>query len=176
MLRSAQILLGLSLAASAVTAGDPPNRSEILAAAREVMAAARFCTLVTLDETGHPTARVMDPFPAEEDFTVWMATNSATRKVAHLKADPRATLLCFDPEGIAYVTLLGAAGLVDDQAERERRFKPGWSEFYEDEHRGDDYLLIRFVPFRLEMVSIGHGIAAEPRGWEPAVIDLDSAP
>lgn len=179
-----EILLGaaLWLTASGAASGAAPerpavvgeasDRARLLEAAREVMVAARYCTLVTLDRSGHPRARVMDPFPPEEDLTVWMGTNRSTRKVAELEADPRATLSCFDPGGVGYVTLLGEASLVDDPAERESRFKPEWREFYEDEYRGADYVLIRFEPRRLEIVSLAHSIASGPRAWKPAVVEL----
>lgn len=159
-------------------AGDAADQASfvVLDAARQVMAAARYCTLITLDASGHPNARIMDPFPAEEDFTVWMATNRSTRKVRQIEADARSTLSCFDPEGVAYVTLLGAAELVDDASERGRRFKPEWSDFYLDEHRGEDYLLIRFEPYRLEIVSLEHGIAADPLAWRPVILELPAPP
>ena len=176
-------LLLLPLAAGVpvgVPAGTPANheppRLEILAAAAEVVSAARFCTLVTLDASGHPQARMMDPFPAEADFTIWMATKTSTRKVEQIENDPRTTLVCFDPETIAYVSLMGTATLVRDPAERASRFKPEWADFYEDSHRGDDYLLIRFEPYRLEMVSRTHGIAADPLALKPAVVELRPHP
>lgn len=149
---------------------------EVLAAARQVISAARFCTLITLDAGGHPQARVMDPFPPDEDFTIWMATNRSTRKVRQLEADPRVTLSCFDSEGIAYVTLLGVAELVDDESERERHFKPEWGDFYVDQQHGPDFVLIRLVPFRLEIVSIVHGIASDPMAWRPRIVDLPVEP
>ena len=36
----------------------------------------------------------------------------------------------------------------------------------------DDFVLLRFTPDRLELVSLGHGIAAEPKAWRPAVLEL----
>ena len=154
-------------------ADESTERARALTAAREVMAAAGKCTLVTLDASGHPQARVMDPFPPAEDFSVWMGTNRSTRKVGQIESDPRVTLSCFDPEGIAYVTLLGHAELVDDPDQRARWFKPEWQAFYRDAHRGDDFLLVHLVPARLEMISVAHGIASEPQGWKPLIIDFD---
>ena len=39
----------------------PPGRETLLDAARELMEAAHFCTLVTLDASGGPQARAMEP-------------------------------------------------------------------------------------------------------------------
>lgn len=150
--------------------------AKVLAAAREVAKAARFCSFITLDSSGHPRARIMDPFPPEEDFTVWLATSSRTRKVAQLESDERATLFYFDREGAGYLTLLGTAEVVRDPAEKARRWKDGWSEFYEDGHRGEDFVLIRFRPDRLEVMSIAHDVASDPKGWKPAVVELGPRP
>ena len=61
----------------------------------------------------------------------------------------------------------GDATLVDDPAEKARRWKPEWAGFYADENRGADYLLIRVVPRRLELVSYADGLVNDPKTWRP---------
>lgn len=136
------------------------------------MEAARYAALVTLDAGGRPQARAMDPFAPESDLTVWMGTNRTTRKVEQLRRDPRATLYYFDPEGLGYVTLLGKAEIVDDLEERRARWRPEWADYYPGGPEGETYLLLRFVPHRLEIVSPEHGIADEPLAWKPRIVDL----
>jgi general stress protein 26 len=133
---------------------------------------ARYCTLVTLDKGGQPQARVVDPFPPDPDMSVWIATKSASRKVAQIQKDPRATLLCFDAVKQGYVSLLGAAELVDDPKQKARRWKPEWKAFYDDENRGKDYLLIRLRPKRLEILSPAHGLLNDPRTFQPLSLEL----
>jgi len=33
-------------------------------------------------------------------------------------------------------------------------------------------VLLRVTPSRVEVVSAAHGIAVEPKGWKPAIVDL----
>lgn len=150
-----------------------PEPDRIVEAARAVMAAARYCALITLDADGAPQARTMEPFPADDDFTVWMATNKSTRKVRELANDPRATLYYLDAQGGAYATLTGVARVITDGDEKARRWKPEWDEFYVEGNRGDDYVLVRFVPHRLEVVSPAHGVASDPMAWKPAILELE---
>ncbi len=150
-----------------------PERARIVAAARAVMAAARYCALITLDADGTPQARTMDPFPSDDDFTVWMASNVSTRKIKELANDSRATLYYLDAAGGAYVTLIGHARAIVDDAEKARRWKTEWHEFYVDGSRGDDFVLLRFVPHRLEVVSPAHDVASDPMAWKPAVLELE---
>lgn len=172
----AALILLLHLPQTA-TAQDPQEtaaseRSNIISVAKEVMREARFCSFVTLGSDGHPQARVVDPFVPEEDLTVWVATNSVTRKVAELRKDPRVTLFYFEPQSLSYVTLLGTAELVQDPAEKAKHWKEEWAPFYKDENRGDDYLLIRVRPRRLEIVSYAHGLFNNPETWAPPALDL----
>ncbi len=185
--RSRTLTRALALAAALVVASaltasggvrvvQPPTRAEVLAAAETVVARARYATFITLDASGHPQARIVDPFPPERDFVIWIATNARSRKVAQVEAEPRVTLTYFDAEGQGYVTLIGTAQVVRDAAEKARRWKDEWEAFYEDRHRGDDYLLIRVVPSRLEIVSEALGMRNDPETWRPVLLDLKPAP
>jgi len=168
------LVLAGSIAAGPAGAEQAPasEKERVLAAAGELMRAAGLCALVTLDASGAPQARAMQPFPPEQDLTVWMATNARTRKVDEIRKDPRVTLYYLAPDGTGYVTLVGRAAVVDDPAEKAKRWMPTWDAFYEDANRGSDYVLLRVTPSRVEVVSAAHGIAVEPKGWKPASVDL----
>jgi general stress protein 26 len=152
--------------------GAPPSRADILKAAREVIVGAGYATLATIGDDGQPQARIMEAFPPEPDLTVWMATTAASRKVTEIRKNPRVTLLYFDRTRLAYVTLIGRADLVTDTAEKVRRWKKEWKGFYKDENRGDDYLLIRMTPSRLEISSPGQGMMNDPATWRPVTLEL----
>jgi len=139
----------------------------VLEVARGVVERAGYCALVSQGPDGRAESRIVDPFPPGADWTVWIATKPVTRKVEQIRKDPRVTLFYWDAGSLAYVTLLGDATLVDDPAEKAKRWKPAWKAFYEDENRGDDYLLIRVVPRRLEVISLAEGMAGDPETWRP---------
>jgi general stress protein 26 len=169
---AAALLLCGSIVAPAETPTPSPDPEKLRSAAAELMREARFCALVTLDASGAPQARAMDPFPPEPDLTVWLATNVRTRKVPQIRKDPRVTLYYLAAGGSGYVSLLGEASLVSDPAEKAKRWKPDWKAFYKDENRGPDYVLIRVRPRRVEIVSGKHGIATAPDAWGPAILEL----
>lgn len=125
------------------------------------------CVLITVDKDQQARARTMDPFPPEPDFTVWLATNPASRKVAQIRRNPRVTLYYSDGDN-GYVSLYGRARLVNDTSEKARRWKDEWKSFYPD--RGDSYLLIEVRPLRLEIIDYRNGISGNPLTWEPASV------
>ena len=134
---------------------------------------ARFCNLITLDrERGHAQARIVAPTAPDADMNIWIATNTLTRKVAQIRADPRVTLTYFDSSEPSYVTILGTAELVEDAAEKSKRWKEEWLEFYPDGPTGDGFTLIHVEPKRLEIVSESRGFSSDPKTWLPAAIEF----
>jgi general stress protein 26 len=148
----------------------PADRERVITVAREIMAAARYCALITVDSTGRAKARTLDPFAPDEQMVVWLATNPRSRKVAEIRRNPRVTLYYFDREGQGYVTVYGSARLVNDSQEKAKRWKTEWQAFYPN--RGKDYLLIAVTPERMEVVSETKGIAGDSKTWRPPAISF----
>jgi general stress protein 26 len=153
-----------------------PAREEIIAAARDIVRKARYCSLVTIGEDGHAQARIVDPLEPDADFTMWIATNPLTRKVREIQRNPRTTVLCFDAATSSYVTIVGRAGLISDATEKEKHWKAEWAAIYPKGPRDGDYMLIRLTPARLEIVSESRGMVGDPRTWLPLAIDFPGAP
>src|SRR5256885_15646624 len=149
---------------------NPLSQAELVAAARSIMTAARYCALITLDSSSHPQARTLDPFPPDENMVVWLGTNPRSRKVADIRRNPRVTLYYFDRESQAYVTISGTARLVNDPKEKAKRWKDEWKDFYPD--RAKDYLLIAVKPERLEVVNVKKGIVGDPITWKPPSVNF----
>jgi len=149
---------------------NPPERAALIETARQVMAAARYCALITLDSAGHAHARTLDPFPPEENMVVWLGTNPRSRKVAEIRRNPRVTLYYFDREAQAYVSISGIARLVNDPQEKAKRWKDEWKDFYPD--RARDYLLIAVTPVKLEVVNVKKGIVGNPHTWKPPSVSF----
>jgi general stress protein 26 len=147
-----------------------PSREHLLAVARRVMEKSRFAALVTVDPTGRPQARTMDPLSPDADLVVRMATNPRSRKVEEIEKNPRVALYYFDPQTSAYVALNGLARLVSDPQQKKRWWKTEWAEFYPD--REGSYLLIEVRPERLEVVSVADGIDTDPTTWAPAAVEF----
>src|SRR5512143_592029 len=115
-------VLGVAGRARAEERRPKLERAQLIAAAREIMAGQTYCGLVTLDESGRPQVRTMNPFPPEEDMTVWFATNTRSRKVQEMRRDPRVVLYYANhKEATGYVALSGRAVLVEDMQEILKR-------------------------------------------------------
>ena len=174
-LHSLALLFALSVRAplfAQATPGDTLRRADVIAAAKEIMLATRYCTLVTIGTDGQPQARIVDPFPPDSDLTIWIATNPLTRKVQEIHGDPRVTLLYFNATTFEYVTVLGTAVADTGSLAKAGHWKAAWASLYKDQNRGDDYLLLRMRPSRLEVVSVRRGIGNDPKTWRPVSVDI----
>ena len=139
------------------------DRDTIITAARKMMETARYCALITLDETGHPDARTMDPFSPDDDMVVWLGTNLNSRKVKQIKNDLRVTLYYQAPNEVGYVIIKGQAYIVDDTLKKQTYWKEEWSRFYSD--KKSNYTLIKVVPDKLEIIDYQHGITGDSKTW-----------
>ncbi len=172
---TAALALLIAAASAAIAQAPPEGTDRILNAAREVMAAAQFCFLITLDGSAQPQARLMEPFPPEEDFRVWMGTNPASRKVGQIRSNPRATLAYHDSKGPGYVTLVGRIRLATDLSERRRRWRADWETHFPGGPEGANFVALEFTPDRIELISIRHGVTPAAGSTRPVILERRGA-
>lgn len=168
---AALLASGASLAdEKAAKPATPPTRDELVAAARKVMTSQTYCALITLDASGRPSVRTMNPFPPEDDLTVWFATNDRSRKVAEMRANPRVTLYYADhAKASGYVSLSGRAVLVDDKAEILKRKRAYWDTSFPGLK---NLVLVKVVPEKLDVLNYEGKIVVDPVTWRTPSIDV----
>lgn len=143
-------------------------RDSLINAAKEIIANLKFCALITIDSTGVPSVRTMNPFPPDNDMCIYMATNSYTRKYAEIKKNPNVALYYANHAAMdGYVAIKGKAVLINDGNEIQKRKREYWKQAFPDWK----YLyLIKVIPERLEVVNYKHKIGGAAVTWlAPAV-------
>ena len=146
------------------------EEQKIIKASKQIIKDMYFGTFITVDQNGQPRARVMEPFEPDKNFIIWMATNPNSRKVIQLKNNSSATLHYYDKSKFGYVSLLGNAFLVNDETIKATKFKKGWDQFYKNQK--EDYLLIKFIPKTLELISIPNKFTGDSLTWKPHQVQL----
>jgi len=156
-------------------AGQPSGDSSRVATlriARDIMRAARYAALVTIDPATGPAARTVDPSPPDTAMTVVFATNPKSRKVRQIARDARVVLHYLDAQGQRYVSLHGTARMVRDSAEQRRRWNATWNPFYPGREREASLYVVH--PSRLEVVSPGEGLVGDSATWQPVTLHFPS--
>ena len=132
-------------------------------AARSIINSTKYCALITVDSVGEVHARMMEVFPLEDDFTIWFGTNAKSRKVGEIQNNPKVTVYYANPDGSGYVTVFGIAQLIDDANEKSRLWKKEWVNYFTDKK---DFVLIKLIPQKMEIISYKHGINGDKVTWQ----------
>lgn len=144
------------------------SAGELVALALQTMRAVQYAFLITLGSSGEPHARLMQPFPPEDDLTIWFGASPRSRKVRDIADNPRVLVTYQQDAENAYLVVYGTAVVVDDLAERQRRWMDAWSAFFVGGPTGDDYVLLRVTPDRLEQMNFAKGVTPPPYGLQYA--------
>jgi len=131
----------------------------------KIMEAASIVYLTNIDNEGFPSTRAMlnlknpNEHPglvviheAEENpLTVFMTTNTSSRKFAEIQQNDKACLYYCEPQKFCGVLLQGTVEIITDNELRQKAWQKGWEMYYP---AGDsDYTLLRFVPEKLKKYS-----------------------
>jgi general stress protein 26 len=146
------------------------GRDSIIAAAREIIGMQKYCALITVDSSGRPHVRTMNPFPPEDDMTVWIATNSRSRKVKEIRNNPQVCLYYANhSQATGYVSITGKAVLVDDMNEKLKRKREYWNQTFPD---WKYLILIQVIPERLEVINYKRGMLNDSVTWSTPSIEF----
>jgi general stress protein 26 len=150
----------------------------LLQLAREIIAKVPACMAITVDRNGDANARVVNPKPLSDAWTVRFATHRQSRKSREITQSGRLTLAYqYDPDS-AYVTLIGRAAIIEDVAAKTANWGPGSYRWYPGGPDDPNVVYVDFTADRIELWSSRHGIEPdavkglwaamlirEPSGW-----------
>jgi general stress protein 26 len=147
------------------------NRDSVIAAAREIMSQQKYCALITVDSSGQPQVRTMNPFPPDSNMTVWIATNSRSRKAWEIKNNPNVCLYYADhSHASGYVAITGNAVLVDDTNEKLKRRREYWDQAFPD---WKYLVLIKVIPHKLDVINYKRGLLNDSVTWRAPSIEFE---
>lgn len=154
----------------ALSAQNTIPRDSLLAGARDVIGQTTYCGLVTLDKTGGPQIRTMNPFPVKDDFVIWFATSRNSEKVNEIKNNTVVNVYFSDHnKAIGYVSITGKAQVIDDKELLVKMIRdywegiPGWK---------DIFVLIKISPETMEVINYKHNINNDPATFKAPVVEF----
>lgn len=154
------LMMLLGAASGRLSAQSAIPRDSIIFAGQELMKQSSYCALITIDSTGLPQARTMNPFPAGDDFVIWFATSRTSRKVKDIRHNPNVCVYWSDHVNTnGYVSVNGTAEVIDDKkllVEKKRAYWDGIKGWQ------DQFVLIRIVPKSMIVVNYKHNLINDP--------------
>jgi general stress protein 26 len=138
---------------------------------RDTINSVQYCFLVTISESGkQANARLVEHHKPEPDWTIWICTSAKSRKIREIRRENHITITFQDDSQYAYVTMLGLASVEDDPQEKQRHWQDDLLAYFPDGSTGKDYILVKFVPSRMEIMNFAREVTPEPYGLKPAVL------
>ena len=142
----------------------------LLTLARKLIGEAKFCVAVTQSDDGDSNARVIQPRPLRDDWTVDFITNRRCRKVREVERTGRMTLLYQGDQDRSYVCLVGAAEIVEDLELKRSIWTPAHYRWNPDGPDDPATLFIRLKTERIELWSAVHDVLTPPEGYSAALL------
>jgi general stress protein 26 len=126
----------------------------------KLMEESKAAILTTLDADGFPITRAMfnlrnkEQFPEfseffksqQNQFTIYISTNTSSSKVAHLSKNPKMSVYYCDPEDFKGFMLGGLVEIVDDMRVKKKIWLDWWTRYYPKGLEDSDYTLLRMEP------------------------------
>ena len=145
------------------------NRDTIILAAREIIKETTYCALATIDSTGQPQIRTMNPFPANNELITWFATSRTSRKVREIKSNPKVCVYYADHiSAKGYVAITGTAEVIDDKELLLKMKRDYWNGI---PNWQNIFVLIKIVPKTMEVINYKHGLNNDPNTFKaPSIV------
>jgi len=163
------MILCLTIIPSKINAQTSVIRDTILVAAREIINETTYCGLVTIDSTGQPQVRTMNPFPANEELITWFATSRTSRKVREIKNNPKVCVYYANHMfAKGYVNITGTAEVIDNKELLIKMKRDYWESM---PNWQNIFVLIKIVPKTVEVINYKHGLNNDPNTFRaPSIV------
>jgi len=140
------------------------NKDTLRIAAREIIQGTTYCGLVTMDSTGQPQVRTMNPFPVNDDFITWFATSRSSRKVREIKDNPKVCVYYADHTSAkGYVTITGKAEVIDNKELLAKMKRDYWESIPDWQN---NFVLIKVIPETMDVINYKQGLVNDPKTFK----------
>ncbi|MFW9866335.1 MAG: pyridoxamine 5'-phosphate oxidase family protein [Candidatus Thorarchaeota archaeon] len=126
----------------------------------ELMEESKAAYLTTIDPEGFPITRAMfnlrnkEQFPEfveffkkqENQFVVYISTNTSSSKITHIKQNPKISVYFCDADEFKGVMFGGIAEIVEDRELKHKIWLDWWDRYYREGIDDPDYSLVRLKP------------------------------
>ena len=149
------------------------ERDEMVAMVTDRVRRCAAAELTTVAPDGFPHTRSMENHNPHEGFVFWFATHRRTRKVMHIRQNPRVSVHYPLKDEGGYICILGLAELCTDEASRRYLWRSEWEKHWPEGPMAESYIPIRIRPTQIEYYNLRDG-AIQPDGYGGLIVSLDA--
>jgi general stress protein 26 len=149
-----------------MTENKQMNESELKIFSINLIENAKICYFTTINGEGFPVTRAifnlryLQQFPNladifkghDQDFMIYIATNTSSEKIEHIKGNRKVNAYYCDVEGFKGVMLSGNIEIINDIEIKKALWQDNWSFYYSEgssDYTDPDYYVMRLYPNKL---------------------------
>ena len=121
------------------------TEAEAKTAGLTLMDTCKICFLGTSGEDGFPNIKAMLNLRHEGLKTVWLSTNTSSKRVAQLNKDNRSCIYYVDDVNFKALMLVGTVEVLQDMESRKLLWMEGAEVYYPGGIDDPDYTVLRFT-------------------------------
>ncbi len=121
------------------------EKADAIQTALALVNATQTAMLGTNGDDGFPNIKAMIKMENEGLKTIWFSTNTSSKRIVHLKRDPKACVYFVDFEQWMGLMLVGEVEILQDETSRERLWRDGFERYYPQGIDDPDYSVLRFT-------------------------------
>ncbi|AEE16585.1 pyridoxamine 5'-phosphate oxidase family protein [Treponema brennaborense] len=125
-----------------------------------IMKTSKAAVLSTVNESGYPESRALlnlanaKKYPkladkairlTENTVTLYFTTNTSSRKITQLRANPKASLYFCIPDKFLGAGAVGEIEEITDETVKKEFWQTGWRIYYPKGYTDPDYTLLKFT-------------------------------
>lgn len=124
--------------------GEYMNDTQVYAESLALVQRSFLATFATIGPDGYPQMKAMIKTQATGLREFWFCSNTSSRRVGQIQANPASSLYFFDEQTFQGLMLTGRAFVSYDDAKRQEFWQDGMERYYPQGPQDPDFALIRF--------------------------------
>jgi general stress protein 26 len=105
----------------------------------------KVMTVSSIGEDGYPQMKAVLKMENEGLNTIWISTNTSSKRVAHFRKNPKSSVYFVDFEEYMGLMLVGDMEVLEDQEIKQRFWKNNFEMYYPLGVTDPDYCILKFT-------------------------------
>ena len=121
------------------------RKEEAMIDSLELINKCKVMTVASMGEDGYPQMKAVLKLENEGLYTIWISTNTSSKRVAHFRANPKASVYFADFEEYMGLMLVGDMAVLEDKETKQRFWKNSFEMYYPLGVIDPDYCILKFT-------------------------------
>lgn len=121
------------------------RKEEAMISALKLINQCKVMSVASIGEDGYPQIKAVLKMENEGLHTIWISTNTSSKRVAHYRENSKASVYFADFEEYMGLMLVGNMEVLEDQETKNRFWRQSFEMYYPKGVTDPDYCILKFT-------------------------------